>query len=201
MEFSVRPAFLAIFVSVTAFAEDARVTLLSRQLAGAKDARVRAQTVLLSIFAAVSLLLASIGIYGVLAYLVSQRTQEIGIRMARGAGPGDVLLAVAGEGMGLSIAGTAIGAAAAEHFQQVVDGAGEVQCLHQHVPHLPLVVPGARRQLPAVGFEEGCAAHALEAGAVQLQGGLQRRSAGPVGVRVVPHGLRGEAGDPQPTVK
>ena len=47
MEFSVRPAFLAIFVSVTAFAEDARVTLLSRQLAGAKDARVRAQTVLL----------------------------------------------------------------------------------------------------------------------------------------------------------
>jgi putative ABC transport system permease protein len=80
----------------------------------------RAQTLLLSIFAAVSLLLASIGIYGVLAYLVSQRTQEIGIRMALGAGPRDVLLAVAGQGMVLSIVGTALGAAGALALTRVV---------------------------------------------------------------------------------
>ncbi len=72
----------------------------------------RAQTTLLAVFAGLALLLASLGIYGVLAYLVSQRTQEIGIRMALGAAPRDVLLAVAGQGLGWSMAGIALGAAA-----------------------------------------------------------------------------------------
>lgn len=80
----------------------------------------RAQMLLLSIFAASALLLASIGIYGVLAYLVSQRTQEIGIRMALGAGPRDVLFAVAAQGVGLSMAGVVLGIAGALALSRVV---------------------------------------------------------------------------------
>jgi putative ABC transport system permease protein len=80
----------------------------------------RAQTRLLAIFAAVALLLASLGIYGVLACLVSQSTQEIGIRMALGAAPRDVLLAVAGQGIALSAAGIALGACGALALNRLV---------------------------------------------------------------------------------
>jgi putative ABC transport system permease protein len=61
-------------------------------------------------FALISLLLASVGLYGVLAYAVSQRTREIGIRMAIGAAPARVLGMVAGDGFKLTAAGVAIGA-------------------------------------------------------------------------------------------
>ena len=80
----------------------------------------RAQMLLLSIFAGIALLLASTGIYGVLAYLLSQRTREIGIRMALGARPRDVLLAVAGQGVGLSVAGMVLGISAALALSRVV---------------------------------------------------------------------------------
>ena len=68
-------------------------------------------SVMLAIFAGIALLLASVGIYGVMAFAVTQRTQEIGIRMALGARAFDVLKLVVKHGMGLAVLGIVIGLA------------------------------------------------------------------------------------------
>ena len=63
----------------------------------------------MALFATLALLLAAIGTYGVIAYTVSQRIHEFGIRMALGAQPRDVLLNVLANGIKLAVAGTALG--------------------------------------------------------------------------------------------
>jgi predicted lysophospholipase L1 biosynthesis ABC-type transport system permease subunit len=76
-------------------------------------AQKRFSMTLLAVFAALALLLASIGIYGVLSYLVGQRTQEIGVRMALGAQRSDVLRLIMSDGARMALLGISIGIAAA----------------------------------------------------------------------------------------
>jgi predicted permease len=76
-------------------------------------ARQNFNTLLLTIFAAIALLLAAIGIYGLMSYAVEQRLQEIGIRMALGASRADVLRLMVWQGMKLAVIGIVLGLAAA----------------------------------------------------------------------------------------
>lgn len=79
------------------------------QLAGASVAQPRVFLLLLGIFAVASVLLAALGIYGVMAHVVSQRTREIGLRMALGANRGAVLRMVIGQALTLAVLGLALG--------------------------------------------------------------------------------------------
>jgi predicted permease len=82
--------------------------LVSRSLAAR-----RFSMILLGLFAALAVVLASVGIYGVIAYLVGHKTQEIGVRLALGAQRGDVLALVLSEGLKMAVIGVAMGLAAA----------------------------------------------------------------------------------------
>jgi len=82
-------------------------------VAAASFAARRFNMLLLAIFAGLALVLSAVGIYGVMSYIVTQRTQEIGIRMALGARTNDVLKLILRNGMTLTLLGVAIGLAGA----------------------------------------------------------------------------------------
>ena len=83
--------------------------------------RRRFNTLLLSLFAALALTLAAIGVYGIVAFGVAERTHEIGIRLALGARPRHVLAMIVADGMALVFAGTALGLAGAAAATRVME--------------------------------------------------------------------------------
>ena len=101
----------AVRAEVKAFDPDQIIwrTQTLEQLLGTSVAPRRFNMMLLGIFASVALLLAAVGLYGVMSYSVSWRTHEIGIRMALGAKRADVMRLVVRQGMTMTLIGLAVG--------------------------------------------------------------------------------------------
>jgi ABC-type antimicrobial peptide transport system permease subunit len=101
--------------------------------------------ILLGAFAGLALVLACIGVYSVMAYVVSQRTSEIGIRMALGASPQAVQAMIVGEGLRLAALGIGVGLVAAFVASRLIQ-----QLLFDVPPHDPLTYAGISLLLAAV---------------------------------------------------
>jgi putative ABC transport system permease protein len=114
---SLRQEIAAINPSIALFSV---ATLRDRMLENSADAR--AYAALLGIFAGIAATLCAIGIYGVISFWVAQRTREIGIRVALGAGRGQVLRLVAGRGLRLTLIGLAAGTAASLALTRALGG-------------------------------------------------------------------------------
>ena len=114
---AIRREVMAVDKDVPVF----RVQTMDRLISDSVSRR-RFQMMLLAIFATVALALAAAGIYGVMMYSVSQRTHEIGIRVALGASSGDVLRLVLRQGLVLTVAGVAIGLISSLALTRVLSG-------------------------------------------------------------------------------
>lgn len=117
------------------------------QIIGTAIVRPRFNLILLATFAVVALGLGAIGIYSVIAYSVAQRTHEIGVRMALGAQPRDVLKMVLGQGMRLALAGAGIGLVGAFALTRVMQS-----LLFQVSPTDPLTFLGVAGLLMLVAI-------------------------------------------------
>jgi putative ABC transport system permease protein len=111
------PASLVTAVKATVWSMDRNLPiseiLTMDQAVADATAEPRFLALLLGVFASVALLLAAVGIYGVMSYAITRRTQEIGIRMSLGATRASVLRMVVGQGMSQALSGTAAGLAGA----------------------------------------------------------------------------------------
>jgi putative ABC transport system permease protein len=114
---AVRDAVWAIDKDQAVFSVETMDQLLSEMMA-----QRRFNMLLLAIFAAAALILAAVGIYGVMSYSVTQRTHEIGVRIALGASRARVLWKVAGQGMVLAAAGIALGLAGSLALTRLMAG-------------------------------------------------------------------------------
>jgi len=92
------------------------------QLIANSIAQKRFSVFLLGIFAAIAMILAAVGLYGVMSYTVTQRTQEIGIRIALGAQQGHVLKLIVGQGLLLTLTGITLGLIAAFVLTRLLSG-------------------------------------------------------------------------------
>jgi putative ABC transport system permease protein len=115
-------------------------------LAGAIE-RPRFNLLLLGIFAALAIVLAAVGIYGVMSYAVAQSTREIGIRMALGAGSRDVLKLIVGKGVVLTLAGLGLGLIGALALTRLM-----ATLLYGITPNDPLSLGGAAMILLAIAM-------------------------------------------------
>jgi putative ABC transport system permease protein len=93
-----------------------------RQVLSEWNGRARFNTILLGLFAALATILAAVGIFGVMSYSVTLRTREIGLRMALGAQPGQVLRLILKQGLLLTLIGIAVGLAGALALTRVLSG-------------------------------------------------------------------------------
>jgi ABC-type antimicrobial peptide transport system permease subunit len=130
------------------------IMMLDDQLLTTSLSLPRLYAFLLGGFATLALLVAAVGLFGVLSYVVAQRTRELGIRAALGARPQDLVRLVLRQGIGTTIVGLAIGLAAAAMLMRFVTsllygvGAADVPT-YVGVPALLLVVAGAACIIPA----------------------------------------------------
>jgi putative ABC transport system permease protein len=118
---------------------DYDVALMSERLAR-QTAGARFQLLLLGLFTALALLLAAVGIYGVIAFGVAQRSREIAIRMSLGADRGGILRGVVGRGAVLALVGLAVGLAAVFALNRVL--ADQLAQVGQLAAPDPLVLAG-----------------------------------------------------------